>query len=519
MTRVVVVGGGIAGLAAAHALANSGVGVTVIESTDQLGGKLRISEVAGVPVDEGAEMFLRRVPEALDLVAALGRSAEVVSPRTTAASVWARGSLRPMPAGTVMGLPSNAAALRGVLTEREVARVEVDRFLPGAAPGADVSVGHWVSRRVGRAVVERLVDPLLGGVYAGRADELSLAATIPQLPRDERSLLAAARRVVPVTPATDPVFATVTGGMGSLPASVASAIQAAGGEILTGRTVRGLERSELGWRVVHGPTIDEHVMEADAVILAVPAAPAARLLADIAPAAASELASIDAASMAIVTMAWRSADSPTLESSGYLVPAVYGRAVKAVTFASAKWQHLATAGVVIVRASIGRHGDVADLQRDDGELVGAAILELTAHAGFRGVPIESRVSRWGGGLPQYAVGHRDRVARIRSSVAAVPGLAVCGATYDGVGVPACIRTGQGAAAEVRSAFHEPRIAVMPVSVGTKIRLPSTISDGKVGSAPTEIDDRTCPLASDSSLSEPLPRSATKTLLPATIGEP
>lgn len=455
MTRVVVVGGGIAGLAAAYHLAGDGIAITLIEATDVVGGKLRISEVGGVAVDEGAEMFLRRVPESLDLVERLGRSDEVVSPRTTSASVWSRGSLRPLPSGTVMGVPSSAARLRGVLTTAEVARVGLDRFLPGAAPGEDISVGEWVGRRVGRAVVDRLVDPLLGGVYAGRADDLSLAATIPQLPRDERSLLAAARRVVPAA-SGDPVFATVTGGMGSLPPSIAAAIRANGGEIVMGRTVRRLERTPGGWRVVHGSTIDEQVIEADAVIIALPAAPAARLLSDAAPAAAGELGSIEAASMAIVTTAWQCTDVPGLDSSGYLVPAIYARPVKAVTFASSKWAHLATSDVVVVRCSIGRHGDIADLQRDDADLVTAAARELTSYAGFSGVPIDARVSRWAGGLPQYAVGHRDRVARIRAAVAAVPGLAVCGATYDGVGVPACIRTGRAAATQVMTRTRESR---------------------------------------------------------------
>jgi protoporphyrinogen oxidase len=448
MTRVVVVGGGISGLAAAHALVSDGVAVTVVESSDAVGGKLRISEVAGVAVDEGAEMFLRRVPEAMDLVSSLGRAPELVSPKTTSASVWARGELRPMPTGTVMGLPSDPATLRGVLSEDEVARASADLDLPGDPPGDDISVGKWVASRVGAAVVERLVDPLLGGVYAGRADELSLAATVPQLPRDERSLLAAVRRAVPYAPSTDPVFATITGGMGSLPASVAVAIVAAGGEILTGCTVRRIETSPAGWRVVHGPTTDEQVVRADAVILAVPAAPTARLLAEVAPFAAAELASIEAASMAIITTAWRVADAPPPSTSGYLVPAVYGRPVKAVTFASSKWAHLSGAEVVIVRCSIGRHGDVADLQRDDADLVTASARELTSYAGFRGAPIDSRVSRWGGGLPQYAVGHRHRVARIRAAVDLVPGLALCGATYDGVGVPACIRTGRAAAAQI-----------------------------------------------------------------------
>jgi protoporphyrinogen/coproporphyrinogen III oxidase len=450
MMRIVVVGGGIAGLAAAYALAGESVDVTVLEAAPQVGGKLRISDVAGVPVDEGAEMFLRRVPEALDLVTSLGRADELVSPAVGSASVWARGELRPMPTGTVMGLPSDPSSLRGLLTDAEVERVELDRTLPGEPPGVDISVGQWVADRVGRAVVERLVDPLLGGVYAGRADELSLAATIPQLPRDERSVLAAVARVAPSPASTDAVFATLTGGMGSLPTSLVEAVTAMGGTVLAGRTVRRIERTPVGWRVVHGATNDEQVLDADAVILAVPSTPAARLLADVAPAAAAELAGVEAASMAIITTAWRTTDAPSLASSGYLVPAVYGRPVKAVTFAATKWAHLARPDLVVVRCSIGRHGDVGELQRDDTDLVAAAAAELTAYAGFRGAPIDARVSRWGGALPQYAVGHRERVARIRAAIEAVPGLAVCGATYDGVGVPACIRSAAAAVAQIRA---------------------------------------------------------------------
>jgi oxygen-dependent protoporphyrinogen oxidase len=448
MSHVAVVGGGIAGLAAAQALTEGGVDVTVIEATSAVGGKLRTSEVAGVAVDEGAEMFLRRVPEALDLVERLGRGSELVSPRTTSAGVWARGALRPMPTGTVMGLPSDPERLRGVLTDDEVDRVGADLELPGEAPGEDVSVGEWVAARVGSAVVERLVDPLLGGVYAGRANELSLAATVPQLPRDEVSLLAAVRRAMPARPSADPVFATLTGGMGSLPGTVASAITAAGGSVVLDRTVRRIERTADGWRLVHGATNDEQVMAADAVVVAVPAAPAARLLGEVAPNAAADLAGVDAASMAIVTTAWRRSEAPALTQSGYLVPAVYGRPIKAVTFASTKWEHIGGGDLVVVRCSIGRFGDISELQRDDEDLVAAAAAELTAYAGFTGAPVDARVSRWGGGLPQYAVGHVQRVARIRRAVAAVPGLAVCGATYDGVGVPACIRTGRAAAAQI-----------------------------------------------------------------------
>jgi oxygen-dependent protoporphyrinogen oxidase len=444
-SHVIVIGAGISGLAAAHALVANGLDVTVLESSPAVGGKLRISDIAGVPVDEGAEMFLQRVPEALDVVAALGRSDELVAPRTTSAGVWARGDLRPMPTGTVMGVPGTPSRLHGVLSPGEVARVAADRMLPGAPPGEDISVGEWVGRRVGRAVVERLVDPLLGGVYAGRADELSLAATIPQLPRDQRSVLAAVRRVAPTSPSPQPVFATLTGGIGTLPTSLVEAIRRSGGEILTDHAVRRIERTGSGWQVVHGATVDEVALAADAVIVATPAAPAARLLLDVAPVAAAELSAVEAASMAIIATAWRPGDVQAPDLSGYLVPAVYGRPVKAVTFSSSKWAHVGNSDVVIVRCSIGRHGDVSDLQRDDAELVDLAVAELTSYAGFRGTPVDSRVTRWGGGLPQYAVGHRGRVARISAAVDAEPGLAVCGATYDGVGIPACIRSAQAAA--------------------------------------------------------------------------
>lgn len=448
-----MVGGGIAGLAAAHAMCRDGVAVTVIDAGRDVGGKLRVTNVGGVVVDEGAEAFLVRRPEARDLVATLGLDGELESPRTLKASVWARDELRPMPERTVMGLPSDADALRGVLSARQVARARLDEWLPGHPPGEDVAVGVWARRRLGAAVVDLLLDPLLGGVYAGRADELSLAATLPQLPRDERSAMRAARKAVDAAPPSDaPVFATLRGGLGTLPSAVASAIVRAGGEIVTGRAVRRLERIGSGWRVVHGPTNDERVLDADAVVVAVPASAAGRLLSTIAPAAASELSAVESASMAIVTTAWHASDLPPAKVngiSGYLVPAAYGRPVKAVTLSSQKWAHLSGAdGVVVARCSIGRHGEVADLQRDDADLVADAVAELTSYAGFGGTPVDARVSRWGGALPQYAVGHRERVARIRAAVDVVPGLAICGAAYDGVGVPACIGTGVRAASRV-----------------------------------------------------------------------
>lgn len=446
MSHIVVVGGGIAGLAAAYELRDHDV--TIVDGAARLGGKLAMTVVGDLEVDAGAEAFLVRVPEAVDLVTKVGLGDGLVNPATSSATVWSRDRLRPLPARTVMGVPSSLSSLKGVLSRPELTRAALDLVLPGAGHDEDISVGALVGRRLGRAVVERLVDPLLGGVYAGRADELSLRATVPQFADASGSLIRAARDIVPGE-STAPVFATVRSGLGVFAQRVA---EASGAAVVTGRPVRRLDRTVSGFRVVHGATVDEQAIDADAVVVAVPAAPAARLLHDIAPPAAVELAAVDAASLAIVTTAWRRSDAAVSGTSGYLVPAIAGRAVKAVTFSSQKWAHVGSDDLVAVRASIGRYGDSAVLQRDDEELIDLAVTELTSIAGYRGRPVAAKVSRWGGGLPQYAVGHVDRVRRIRSAVADVPGLAVCGATYDGVGIPACIRTGVAAAAQVRKAL-------------------------------------------------------------------
>jgi len=449
--HVVVIGGGIAGLAAAHAL--HGHDVTIVEATDHVGGKLRTSEIAGVAVDEGAESFLARVPEGLELAHAVGLDSELANPGATTASLWARGALHPIPARTVLGVPSSLASLHGVLSPAEIARAAMDLVLPDRSPDDDVSVATAVGRRLGRAVVDRLVETLLGGVYAGRAEHLSMRATMPQLAAHDGSLIRAARRAMPGDGATSgPVFATVRGGLGRLAAATA---QASGAQICTGVTVRAISRSGSGFRLVHGATNAEREVSADAVIVAVPPPAAARLLADVAPAAAGELATIEMASVVLVTLAFRRGDLQPPPGSGYLVPPSAGRPVKGVTIASAKWAHLDNGELTIVRCSFGRYGDASDLQRDDAELVAAAVAELRVTGVVTGDPVASRVSRWGGGLPQYAVGHLDRIRRIRTAVGTVPGLAVCGAAYEGVGIPACIRTGQHAAGLIGTFLARP----------------------------------------------------------------
>jgi oxygen-dependent protoporphyrinogen oxidase len=360
-----------------------------------------------------------------------------------------------MPEGHVMGVPGDPAQLAdsGVISDAGLERVGLDRELPRTETGEDVAVGEYVAARLGREVADRLVEPLLGGVYAGDAYRISMRAAVPKLfeaARTHRSLMEGVRdiqRRAAAEQQTGPVFMGIEGGVGQLPLAVAEACRAAGAEIVTGVSVREVKRTGDTWRVV----ADGRVREADAVVLAVPAPAAARLLADDCPAAAAELAAVEYASMALITMAFRRADAAGMPGgSGFLVPPVDGRTIKASTFASQKWGWIAEAGpdLFVLRTSIGRFEEEADLQREDTELVQVSRHDLTEAVGLTAAPVAATVTRWDSGLPQYPVGHLDRVARIREQVAKLPGLRVCGALYDGVGIPACIDNARTAAEEV-----------------------------------------------------------------------
>jgi oxygen-dependent protoporphyrinogen oxidase len=455
---VVVVGAGIAGLAAAHAVrrAAPNVEVVVLEAAAAVGGKLARAEVGGVPVDVGAESMLNRRPEAVALAREVGLEDQLVHPATITASLWSRGRMRPMPR-TVMGVPTDMRLLTesGVISPAGLARVAIEPVLPPTElADHDVSVGWLVEERFGREVVDRLVEPLLGGVYAGHARELSARATVPQvvalLDRDRSMMRAAAAASAHASDV--PVFAGLAGGLAQLPEALAARL-----DVRTGSTVRDLAHAaEGGWDLVIGSTREPELLHADAVVLATPAHPTARLLAETAPGAAQELARIDYASMAIVTMAFRARDLPVTVGSGFLVPPVDGRTVKASTYSFAKWDWVRAAGadegLLVLRCSVGRHGEEATLQRPDQELVQLALEDLADAIGLAVRPVDAHVKRWGGALPQYSVGHLERVRHIRQAVASHTGLAVCGAAYDGLGLPACIASAERAAAQVLGAL-------------------------------------------------------------------
>lgn len=454
-----VVGGGIAGLAAAWEATGPQAAaqrVVLLEAGPRLGGKIRTEELVGIDLDAGPDAFLARVPEAVSLCEELGLSDELVAPATGRAHLWVRGRLRRLPEGLVLGVPSRLwpLALSGILSPQGLARAATDLVLPtgahrgtdrSGAPLPDRSVSEVVTARLGAEVDRRLVDPLLGGIHAGSTQHLSLAANAPQLDqvaRRSRSLMSGLRGLQRPATSSAPLFLTPRRGLGRLVDSLAVQLKRRGVDIRTSSPVGGLTRSGGRWRLAlpAGP------LEADAVVVAVPAPDAATALSASAPAAARELAAIAHASVSLVALAYQSnAFEHRLDGSGFLVPAEDGRLLTACTWTSSKWPHLSPPGLVLLRASTGRAGDDRSAALDDGELARRVHLELQEAIGVSAPPVAHRVSRWPGSFPQYDVGHLQRVERIEAAVAAEPGLAVAGAALRGVGIPACIGSGRQAA--------------------------------------------------------------------------
>jgi oxygen-dependent protoporphyrinogen oxidase len=450
---VVVVGGGITGLATAYYLkARHGIEATVLEASERVGGKIRTDELAGVPVEAGPDTFLARVPEATDLCRELGLGGELVEPATSSAFVWARGRLRPLPPGLVLGVPTGLRQLArsGILSPAGMARAALDTVLPRRKHGDDPSIAAVIGGRFGEEVVDHLVEPLLGGINAGRADRLSLAATAPQLAdaaRDHRSLLLGLRAGAPATTTgAGPVFQSVRGGLERLVETLQHQV-----DVRTDTAATPIERTDDGRFRTGGLTTG-------AVVVTVPAYAAAPLVEPISPAAAAELRAIDYASVAVVTLGYAPSTVPPLPNgSGFLVPRAEHRLMTACTFLTSKWPDLASSGLVLLRVSAGRIGDDRAMRLDDRELVERLHQEAAEALGVTKAPVTTRVDRWPRGFPQYEPGHLARVDRIETALAtAAPsaGLVVAGAAYRGLGLAACVRQAADVAEQTAAYLRE-----------------------------------------------------------------
>lgn len=430
----IVVGAGIAGLVAARELAGQGLDVMVLEATDRPGGKIRRAEVGGLGVDVGAEAMLNRRPEGVRLASDLGL--EVVHPTGATSRVLSRGELRRIPR-SLLGVPSDIEEVEasGVLSEEGLFALRSERSAALPGPDEDVSVAELVGQRLGWEVVDRLVEPLLGGVYAGNSRAISVRAAAPQiLAMAQRGALLPQAAALPRSDV--PVFAGLAGGMAGL---VDALVEERAFEMRTGAeaTLLGAEPGASGWRVT---LADGAQASAPRVVLACPAAEAAPLLGPVAAGSAAEVAQIEAADVAVVTLVFRAGDLPDGlgEMSGFLVPPIEERAVKAATFSFAKWGWVGDldADLRVLRTSLGRHGDTVVRDASDDELVADSLRDLASIVGIEAPPVATHVQRWWGGLPQYRVGHAASVAAARAALPA--GLSLAGASYDGVGVPAVI---------------------------------------------------------------------------------
>jgi len=449
--RVVVIGGGITGLSAAYALASRPSAdqpqVIVLEATGRLGGKVSTERVGGLQVEAGPDAFLIRTPAAVDLCRRLGIGDQLVAPSRAPAAIWIRGRLRPIPRSLALGVPTSVTGLAGsrILSWSGITRAAVEPLVPRHRVDGDRSVADLVIPRFGRQVFDRLVDPLLSGIYAGRTDRLSAESVLPQLAelaRTNRSLLLGSR-TLPKPRAGAPMFNSLSSGLGTLVAALEEAIRDTA-EVRAGVSATSV-RMEAN-RAFLVEVDGKAPFSADAVIIAAPAFTASKMLAASSPGLSAELGAIEYASVATVALVYpREAPARPMDTSGFLVPRTEGRLLVGSTWVTAKWPHLDSGDRVVFRCAVGRAGDDRWQSLDDRRLADAVHAELAEAIGLRSPPSDSGVVRWPAAMPQYNVGHEARLRRVEEFLQELPGLFLAGAAYRGIGLPACVQQGRDAA--------------------------------------------------------------------------
>jgi oxygen-dependent protoporphyrinogen oxidase len=463
VTDVVVVGAGIAGLACAFDLVthDPSLEIVVVEADDRVGGKIRTTEFAGLAVDEAADAFLARVPWARELCAELDLEAELVSPARNNAYLYSYGALRRIPSENVLGVPLDldALAASGIVSAVAVERARQDLVRTVdpvtdelARTGGDEAIGALIRRRLGDEINDRVVDPLIGGIYAGATHQLSLERTAPLFAAAavrDASLIHALRVIRDENAAgpARPVFYSHPRGVGRVTDELAHRL---GARLRLSSPVRSIKRHQRGYRVHIGGK--SSAIDARAIVLATPTDIAGSLLRSIAPPASDLLTRIDYSSVVLITMAVpKQTVAHPLDGSGFLVPKCEARSITACSWSSSKWAHLASDRYAIMRVSMGHIDDERPLSFDDETLVARALRDLHDIMGELGEPEHVRISRWPHSFPQYRPGHRAHVDAIDDALrACVPHVLVCGAAYGGIGIPATILRARETAERVRA---------------------------------------------------------------------
>ena len=441
-----VVGGGIAGLAAAWEAVNRGDLVTVHEASERFGGMIRTSEVTlpdggSMVIDEAADAFLARVPDAVGLCRELGLGDRFTQPAAGRAKVWTPDGLRWFPSGSVLGVPLDLDDLSdtGLLSPEGLDSVAAESGRADPPLHGDIAVGPFLRERFGDEVVDRIVGPLVGGISAGDVDRMSLRACTPQI-ADAASVggcLTDELRRRAAQAADGPVFHGLAGGTATMVDALVGQLRERGADLRPGSAVESADPAGL---------------DADLVVLATGAATSARLLEGISPETATRLSGIETVSVVLVTLVFDALEleaanvCPPAGASGYLMPRTADRFLAAVSWGSTKWDAWNDGEHVVLRASAGHRGDQRHLSMTDSEVLESMLSDIAATSGLSVAPIASRVSRWDDGFHQYDVGHLELVDGIEACLAedTADRVRLAGAAYRGVGIPACIRSGRRA---------------------------------------------------------------------------
>jgi oxygen-dependent protoporphyrinogen oxidase len=446
---VVVVGGGIAGLATAYELSRRGVSFVVLESSPRAGGVIISEDIDGFTVDGGPDALLVQKPEGVALCRDLGLGDRLVPTKPPRLAYIQRGGrLHPLPAASVLGIPTRPGPFvrSGLFSWRGKLRMGAELLMPPRTDHADESIGDFMRRRFGVEATTYLAEPLLAGIHAGDVDRLSLQALFPRLAAAERqhgSVIRAFRSAPAGAPNPDGAFRSLPGGLSELIRALVSAL----GE----RAVRVNARVDA--ITGRGPflvrTANDKAIEARAVVLATPAYATAALMRDRDDEVARACDAIPYASAGTVALAFpRAAVTHPLNGSGFVVPRVEKTGILAASWLSSKWPHRAPADRVLLRTFVGGARDPGALEHSDRELVVRSLAALAPLLGIAGEPWFTRVYRFDRGNAQHEVGHLARVAAIDDRLTRHPGMFVTGSGFRGVGIPDCVADGRATARQV-----------------------------------------------------------------------
>lgn len=451
--HVVVIGAGITGLSAAFRILSepNAPRVTIFESLNRIGGVISASPFAGLTsLDESADAFLTRTPAAIELAKQVGLEQSLVSPATGEAYIWQQ-RLHPIPHGTMLGVPGSirAAWATPLLSTTGKLRASIEPLLPRRIGRTTDNLGKSIRARCGNQVLERIVDPLVGSIYATDTDAFSVKGMpqIAELLAQPHSLMHSVKSGLEKHTATGPIFAAPQAGMHAFSSAIAERVRQLGGNIELSAPVRAIEQPKRGQFFVQ---TDDGTVLCDAVIMASPARHSASLVESLSNEAATQLAQREHASVVMIALTVPRTQWPQhLTGSGYLVPKPQQTAVTAVSFASNKWSHVQTTDQsMVLRVSLGRDG-MPMHHLDDDTLLKLALADLYWHIGIEIAPTSVRITRWVESFPQYRPGHFDQVERLEHIFdAAAPGVVFAGASYRGIGIPSCIADANRAAARV-----------------------------------------------------------------------